>query len=640
MLTSSTGKRALAFFVSLALLMSGFGGFVLQTEALAAQMSAKEQAEAAYEGREVTFNDGWKFYLVDKYDISKTSEAAPEDQVITDSFDDAAWDTVTLPHDWAIYNDFENGNGVRAAQGALAGGVGWYRKSFTLPEDMKDKDITIQFDGVQMISQVWVNGHTEDNWKQYLGYNTFQYDITKYLKFNGEENVIAVKVQSANNSARWYAGAGIYRNVYLITTEKIHVPVNGVFVKTPLEKLYRQDGTNGYEKLEKIENPSKAGVDIETELANGGTEPAEVTLRTMIYNKAGNVASKEDTVSVAAGTTQKAAQSFEVPQPQLWSTDSPNLYWAKTEVISGGKVVDTTETRFGIRYMAFDSNSGFYLSGVRTQLNGTCEHSDLGALGMEVYQAAIDRRIRKLKSMGVNAVRTAHNPVSPEYIEACDRLGMLVFEEAFDQWLRQKNGGDYSHYFNKAADGTTVVFDRVGNDTIEIKRDDLVSNAERDIKAMVDRDKNAPCIFAWSTGNEIYDSRYKDGMDTLKMLTGWIKSIDDTRAVAACPPTWDNYNANDRQQEKYLAAADISGFNYGTRLYDGAHERNPNMVIFGSETVSAHYSRGVYDGTSAKPNGQCSDYPLSWTFSSATDSLIAHRDRPYAAGEFIWTGHD
>ena len=338
---------------------------------------------------------------------------------------------------------------------------------------------------------------------------------------------------------------------------------------------------------------------------------------------------------------------MDVANPKLWSVDSPNLYWVRTEIIQNGKVVDRTDSRFGIRYIATNPNSGFYLNGVHTKLNGVCEHSDLGSLGMETYQAAVDRRIRTLKKYGVNAIRTSHNPVSPEFIEACDRLGMLVFEEAFDQWLYSKNSDDYHNYFNKAADGKTVVFDKAGNDNtnndtsyIEVKREDLQSNAERDIKAMVDRDKNAPCIFAWSTGNEIYDARYKHGENTLDMLTGWIKEIDTTRPVAACPPTWDNYWANNAQQEKHLAKAEMSGFNYATEQYDGAHSRYPNMVIFGSETVSAYYYRGVYFLEGEGSGDRCNEYPTYWTFSSATASLEAHRDKTYTAGEFVWTGHD
>ena len=219
-----------------------------------------------------------KFKLVNKYNINDTSVQADGMD-----YDDSSWDTVDLPHDWAIYGTYENSNGVRAAQGSLAGGVGWYRKSFTLSDDFKDKTVSIEFDGVQMISQVWVNGHTEDNWKQYLGYNTFTYDISKYLKYDGSENVIAVKVQSSNSSARWYAGAGIYRNVYLISTEKLNVPVNGVQITTPFEKLEAEGG-----KYEEIKNATKAGVDIKTDVTNDSdTEATGVSVnRPFIIRKA------------------------------------------------------------------------------------------------------------------------------------------------------------------------------------------------------------------------------------------------------------------------------------------------------------------------------------------------------------------
>lgn len=619
-------KKLTAFILCIAMALSGVNlGPAVQT----AEAASADTEQIVAGERKMKFNDNWKFQLVNKYDIYDNSVQAEGVD-----FDDSQWEAVRLPHDWAIYQEYENSNGVRPAQGALPGGVGWYRKSFTLSDDFKDKKISLQFDGVYMISQVWVNGHTMDDWKQYLGYVTFAYDITDYLKFDGQENVIAVKVQSSNSSARWYAGAGIYRNVWLISTDKINVPINGVTVTTPLEKVKPAVA----DKFTEIKDPTAVGVDIQTKVSNDSAAAGTVTLKSTVYDKEGDIKSAETKdIQIAAGSTETVNQTIEVANPKLWSTDSPNLYWVRTEVLSGGKVIDTEETRFGIRYIALNPNSGFYLNGVRTQLNGVCEHSDLGALGMEVYPAAIERRIRKLKSFGCNAVRTSHNPVSPEYIEACDRLGMLVFEEAFDQWLHSKNDEDYSHYFNKAFDGTTEVFNKTYDSSgIEVKREDLMSNAERDVKAMVSRDKNSPAVFAWSTGNEIDDACYGHGMDILKMLMGWIKEIDTVRPVAACPPTWYGYGEWN-QQEQHLAAAEFSGYNYGQGWYDGAHERYPNMCIFGSETASAFYTRGVYTvGGQRTP----SEYPLAWNFSSGSYSIEMHRDRPYTAGEFVWTGHD
>ena len=234
-------RRWTALALSVAMVFSGIGILPAPVKAEAADVAAAVQKTGATterSERKMKFGDDWKFKLVNKYNINDTSVQA--DGV---DYDDSSWDNVDLPHDWAIYGTYENSNGVRAAQGSLAGGVGWYRKSFTLSDDFKDKTVSIEFDGVQMISQVWVNGHTEDNWKQYLGYNTFTYDISKYLKYDGSENVIAVKVQSSNSSARWYAGAGIYRNVYLISTEKLNVPVNGVQITTPFEKLEAEGHT-------------------------------------------------------------------------------------------------------------------------------------------------------------------------------------------------------------------------------------------------------------------------------------------------------------------------------------------------------------------------------------------------------------
>ena len=633
-------KKAVALLMSMAFAFTSIApnSSLLTVEAKEQDTAQQETVEREPKAvqlseRKIPFNDDWKFKLVNKYDINDDSVQAE-----APDYDDSDWEYVEVPHDWSIYQEFENTNGVRPAQGSLPGGVGWYRKSFTLTDDFKDKTISIQFDGVQMISQVWVNGKTFDAWKQYLGYVTFSYDITDYLNFDGEENVIAVKVQTSNSSARWYSGAGIYRNVWLVATDKVHVADNGVFVTAPLEKTQNSAG-EAYEKYEEITDLAKAGVDIQTEISNDTDEASTVTLKSTIYDKEADVVSVEtEDVVIEPGQTETVEQTVDVENPKLWSTDDPNLYWVRTEVIQDEETIDQTDTRFGIRYIALDSDTGFYLNGVNMKLNGVCEHSDLGALGMEVYQAAIDRRIRTLKSFGCNAIRTSHNPVSPEYIEACDRLGILVFEEAYDQWLYSKNSDDYSNYFNKASDGKTVVFDKTSdNNNIQVYREDLVSNAERDIKAMVDRDKNSPAVFAWSTGNEIYDAREKHGMDTLDMLTGWIKEIDETRPVAACPPTWDNYNYNDRQQEKHLAAAEFSGFNYAQGQYEGAHQRYPEMVIFGSETASAFYDRGNYSvgGGTREP----SEYPTAWNFSSATYSIEMTRP-DYVAGEFVWTGHD
>ncbi len=625
-------KRFLSLFIALTIVFSAISILVVPVSAATVTV--------AYTGeRKLDFNQDWRFRLLSTgSNISNTLDATAPAVDFDDNGSD--WSDVVLPHDWSIYEPYGSGSN-RAAQGALPGGTGWYRKSFTLPDDFKGKTITIQFDGVQMISEVWVNGQTTNNWKQYLGYVTFEYDITDYLKFNGEKNTIAVKCFSGYQSARWYTGAGIYRNVWLIATDPVYVPANGVYVTTPKDGL-----VPSYELYAPMTNPTSAKVSIATDVANDNETPQTVSLKSTVYDKAGDVVNvTTENVSVPANGALKVNQSVDVPNPRLWSTDTPNLYWVKTEIKSGSTVVDTVDTRFGIRYLDLNPNGGLFVNGVRTQLNGVCEHSDLGPLGMEVYQAAIDRRILKLKAMGSNAIRTAHNPVSPEYIEACDRLGMLVMEEAFDQWTLQKNNQDYSHYFAKSThDGTTNVFTTSGS-SLTWDNPDLTPNCKRDIKAMVNRDKNAPSVFTWSVGNEIYDTKQSYGVAIVNLLAGYIKEIDTSRPISSCPPTWDGWSDNG-PMEQNMAAVDIGGFNYAHSRFDGVHARQPNLSLVGSETVSAFYTRGIYfaetygQATRTRAENMSSEYPFERNFTTANSSLVAHRDRPYVLGEFVWTGHD
>ncbi|HCC35541.1 MAG TPA: hypothetical protein DEQ02_07900, partial [Ruminococcaceae bacterium] len=630
-------KRLISLFITLLLVI----GFV----SVPANTVSAAEVEIQYTGeRKLSFNEDWKFRLLSGTNFNDTSLDNASTGARAIEYNDDSWQNVELPHDWSIYQAYTTSGGVRVNQGALPGGTGWYRKSFTLPDDFKGKTVKIRFDGVMQVSEVYVNGVANSSeWKQYLGYVTFEYDITEYLRFDGQTNTIAVKCQSSNSGARWYQGGGIYRNVWLLATDPVYVPMNGVFVTTPKSGL-----EPAYDLYQPMTNPESAQVDIATELANDNDQPATISLKSTVYDKAGDVVSATQAgVELPANGVYEVSQSVDVPNPKLWSTDSPNLYWVRTEVMSGQTVIDTVTTRFGIRYLDLNTNQGLFLNGVYTQLYGTCEHSDLGPLGMEVYQAAVDRRILKLKAMGANAIRTAHNPVSPEFIEACDRLGMLVMEEAFDQWTISKNGGDYSNYFAKSTtDGSTNVFTVAsGTASLNWVNPNLTPNAVRDIQAMVDRDKNAPSVFTWSTGNEIYDTKQSYGVSVLNLLMDSIREIDPTRPISSCPPTWDGWS-NNGPMERNMAAADIGGFNYAHGQYAGAKSRNPNMNIVGSETVSAFYTRGMYYpndyGTRVRNRGDnmSSEYPFEYNFVTATASIVAHRDTPFAFGEFVWTGHD
>jgi beta-galactosidase len=379
--------------------------------------------------------------------------------------------SINLPHDWSIYQDFVNSSSYsRPAQGALAGGTAWYRKTITLDSSYADKNVVIQFDSVRMLSQIYINGTLLGI--QHKGDLTFEYDITPYLRAAGQENLIALKVMSGYNSARWYAGAGIHGNVSLIVTDKVHIPVNGVHVQA----VVNEKG-NGY-VIPDFNNPlyhdadfmnalkAQSTVQIRTEVANKTATATTVSVKSTVYDKSGDVVSGQSSaVGVAAGESVKIDQLLQISNPKLWSLDSPNLYWVRSEIIRDGTVIDTIEgTRFGIRYLYLKPGSrtgtadqqlgGFFINGDYVRLNGMCEHRDLGSLGMEMYQAACDRKILKLKAMGVNIFRTAHNPMSAELLDACDRLGMLVCEEFTDVWTRSKNSQDYSVWFRYAGDAT------------------------------------------------------------------------------------------------------------------------------------------------------------------------------------------
>ena len=642
-------KRLTSLFVALAIMIGGV--FLLATVPARASMNEVEKTD----NRMLSFNEGWKFRLLSGSNFNDTSLDSATDRETGArllDYDDSGsdWSNVGLPHDWSIYLDY-GGSGARAAQGSLQGGTGWYRKSFTLPDDFQGKEISIQFDGIMQVAEVYVNGVTNTaEWKQYLGYTTFDIDITDHLKFNGEKNVIAVKCQASNNGARWYQGAGIYRNVWLRVTDSVYVPTNGVYITTPKSGLSPAPTPH-----EPIENPTSATVNISTDVTNYREETQSVSVKSTVYDKGGDIVNAmTDNTDITAGGSITFTQALVVPNPKLWSVDAPNLYWIRTEVIQNGNVVDTINSRFGFRYIDLDSDTGMYINGKLTELQGVCEHSDLGPLGMETYQDAIDRRIRKLKAMGCNAIRTGHNPVSPEYIEACDRLGMMVMEEAFDQWCRAKNSGDYSNYFNKSTtDGTTNVF-TVSTSSADITWPDpgqgLTSNAERDIKAMVDRDKNSPAVVIWSTGNEIDDHKYSYAPNLQSQLMDWIREVETEsetqRPIIAVPPWWDNASGQFNNYFRPMSVSDIGGFNYATSYYERGHREYPDLPLVGAETVSAFASRGKYYpetyGTNARTShgGYSSEYPFETNFELANTSFIGLRDNPSMLGEFVWTGHD
>ena len=528
------------------------------------------------------FNSGWKF---NRGDVTGGQNA---------SVDDSTWRSLSVPHDWSIELAFSQSSPSGSGGGYLDGGVGWYRKTFTLDQSYSGKRILIQFDGVYMNSQVWING-TSLGTRPY-GYSSFEYDLTPYVNLGSTSNLIAVRVNNNQPTSRWYSGSGIYRNVWLTVVNPVHVTNSGVFVSTPTVSA------------------TSASVSVSTEVQNQSTSSQSVTVTTTISDPSGaSAASNTSPASnVGANSTATVSQSLTVSNPQLWSTTSPNRYQVKVELNVGGAIVDTYLAPLGIRTPAFSSTSGFSLNGQSMKLRGVCLHHDLGALGAAVNYRALERQVEIMKAMGVNAIRTSHNPPAPELLEICDRLGILVMDEAFDCWESAKVSNDYHLYFSQWA--------------------------QTDLQAFVRRDRNHPSVIMWSVGNEIPNPTTA----TATKLKNWVVAVDSTR-----PVTWASVNMGDTNNQAAAGVLDLQGYNYSESRYDADHSAHSGWKIFGSETSSAVRSRGIYHTPAttsilASSDNQCSSYDnsvVSWG-SSAESSYKNDVSRSFVAGQFIWTGFD
>lgn len=558
------------------------------------------QAEKALGERKISFNEDWRFFLEDGTPI----QAAGKD------FDDSQWRLLDLPHDYSIEQDFDRNSAGSSGGGYLNGGTGWYRKTFVLPESMKGKRISIDFGGVYMDSTTYVNGVLIGNYP--YGYSTFSYDITDQLVTDGvTENVIAVKVNNELPSSRWYSGSGIYRNVNLTVTDEVHVERYGTFVTTPdLEEHYSQ---------------GEAVVSVKTTVENDGSLPANAAVTSSIYDSEGNLFSEPVTAEVQeiqAGGETVFEQAITTEKPELWGVDTPNLYELVSEVSVDGEVVDTYETTFGFRWIEMDPDEGFYLNGEYMKLNGMCMHHDQGALGAVANYRAIERQMETMKSMGVNAIRVTHNPAADELIEICNRLGLMVIDEAFDCWESGKRAKDYGRFFNKAATHPDA--------------EDGETWAEFDIKNMVNRGKNDPCIIMWSIGNEIVNA----SVSTATKLVNWVAEVDSTR------PATEGFNNfiggfYDSGMKQVANVTGVVGFNYGEASYDAAHSEYPDWIIMGTETSSAIRSRGYYkvDDQARIRSSYDDGNTVGWG-RSAENAWKANRDRKFVMGEFVWTGFD
>jgi beta-galactosidase len=535
------------------------------------------------EPRRASFNDDWRFFRGD-------ASAAEQPE-----FDDSHWTSLRLPHDWAIDGPFDPA--LNPHTGALPiSGTGWYRKTFNIAPNSARRYYSIEFDGAMANSRVWLNGH-ELGGRPY-GYIGFAFDLTPYLRANGAPNVIAVRLAPEANSSRWYPGAGIYRNVWLDSTGPVSVARWGTYVTTP--QVSRNSAT----------------ITVKTDLLNRLADESILTVRSSVVDGSGKLVTHIDTQTRVPGSgSQTVATRLTVQRPRLWDIDDPYLYSLITELISGGEVVDRYVTPFGVRTISFDPNKGFALNGRPLKLHGVCLHHDLGALGAAVNRRATERQLQIMKAAGVNAVRTSHNPPSPELLEYADRMGLLVIDEAFDMWRIPKVPNGYSKYFDEWS--------------------------ERDLRDMVRRDRNHPSIIMWSIGNEIPEQKSPDGWREARRLTHLFHDTDPTRPTTSAFNNWD-----DAIRNKLADEVDVPGFNYKPTFYQRIHKEHPTWTIYGSETASCVSSRGTYHLPLEKyekhASLQISSYDIiapRWAY--CPDAEFAAQDAlPAVMGEFVWTGFD
>ncbi len=573
-----------------------------------------------------SFNNNWKFSLGDVEGAS----------VFT--FDDSEWRQLNLPHDWAIEGEFSKDNPSGTGGGALPGGIGWYRKTFVADETYAGKKVFIDFDGVYMNSEVFINGVSLG--KRPYGYISFRYDLTPYLKI-GEENVIAVKVDNQEQpNSRWYSGCGIYRNVWLTVTNPIHVDLWGTYVTTPQV------------------SDKEATVSVCTSIKNEGTVDVEVKVVSSLLDAEGNrVGETTSVLPISKDSVGTYQQTMKVDSPILWSINNPYLYTLETEVWAGGKLVDTYETTTGIRSFEFSADKGFVLNGEQVKIKGVCMHHDLGCLGAAVNTRAIERQLEILQEMGCNGIRCSHNPPAPELLQLCDEMGFIVMDETFDMWRKKKTRYDYSLYFNEWH--------------------------ERDLTDLMLRDRNHPSIFMWSIGNEVLEQWSDANADTLsleeanmilnfghsaemlakegsemsvnslltKKLADMTRALDPTRPVTA--------GCNEPNPYNHLFASgalDIIGFNYHDDWFMGVPKNFPGKPFIVTESVSSLMTRGYYKMPSDKPilcperwdkpyydpSFSCSSYDhcrAPWgSHHENTLRLVSEND--FISGQYIWTGFD
>ncbi len=553
----------------------------------------------AQQRTEVTLTKGWKFT---REDNAASYEA---------NYDDSNWQSVTVPHDWAIYGPFDKSNDIHRMAivqdgqtsaiehyGRTGGlpftGAGWYRYKFSVPNMSDNKKVNIKFDGAMSHARVYVNGKEVGFWPN--GYNTFHFDITDFVNKDGKENTLAVRLENFDEQSRWYPGAGLYRNVHLITTGESHIPIWGTYITTP---VVNEDFAKVNVKT-KLEAKSGKGYKLITEILDNGQQTVAVS------------ESELDRYDL-----NEFSQDLIIDNPVLWGVKQPNLYTAVSKLYQDGELVDEYSTKFGVRTIEVKANDGFYLNGEKVMFQGVCMHHDLGPLGAAVNEAAIRRQFRILQDMGVNAVRTSHNMPAPEYVRIADEMGMMLMVETFDEWAIPKVRNGYNKHFNEWA--------------------------EKDLTNVLHHFRNNPSVVMWCIGNEVEEQSHKEGAKVARFLQDICHREDPTRPVT---------NGMDRPDHVYdnnmAAIMEVAGFNYRPFRYRDAYEKLPQQIVMGSETASTLSSRGVYKfpverkAMAMYDDHQASSYDVehcSWS-NLPEDDFIQHEDLPYAIGEFIWTGFD
>jgi beta-galactosidase len=565
--------------------------------------------------QKILFDRDWRFHLGDAQGAD-----AP-------AFDDSAWRTLDIPHDWmiegvkgadpaAMDGPFDKNSPAKNGGAYMDGGIGWYRKTFKLPAAMQGKVITLLFDGAYMNADVWLNGQHIGTHP--YGFTSFYYDITNSLKYGGETNTLAVKLDVEQPSCRWYSGAGLYRDVWLVETQPVHAAMWSTYVTTPQVSA------------------ESAQVQVSSTVENDGASAEKVTIRTTLYDPSGRevTSAAKQQEQIGAKSKVTVTEQVALPRPLLWSLNKPALYTAVTRISNAAGEQDIVQTPFGVRTFKFTVDKGFFLNGEHVNIQGVCDHHDLGALGAAVYTRGLERQLEILKSMGCNAIRTSHNPPAPALLDLCDKMGFLVMDEAFDEWKQNKRQFGYGQFFDQWS--------------------------EPDLVSMLDRDRNHPSIILWSIGNEIEEGSHGNPVagPIAQRLVAICKREDPTRpTVSACPAPAKDWSSGLAQ------ALDVFGVNYNLPFYatnspesranagNNAGHYSGQLPMIASESQSQVDTRGEYGISldaqgnvqiNQKANYQVSSYDgfvTSWA-NSPDDQFIAMDKSPWVGGEFVWTGFD